>query len=145
MFHLPVQCRWALVVGAILVLGASAGAAEPPNFGDTATGGALRSFGGRVGATRVKIVVACVRPDPDAAARGGWVSGLAARIKDASGSGARLNEELLRKLAEQWSGDLPEKKTRNLEELLRAVPPKYHVVVREYFERLEREAKDKKK
>jgi hypothetical protein len=70
---------WVFVVGAVLVLGASAGAAEPPSSGDTA-GGFLRSFGGRAGATRVTVVVVCAVPDPAAAAWGGWVSGLAARI-----------------------------------------------------------------
>jgi hypothetical protein len=74
--------RWVLVVGVALVLGASSSAAAPSDLGDTAASGVLRSFGGRSGATRVKIVVACARPDQDAGARGGWTSALAARIRE---------------------------------------------------------------
>ena len=101
-----------------------------------------RTFVGRTGATAVKVVVVCGIPDPDSP--GGLIRGLAARIKETSGAGPRPDVGALLKLADQWSGDRPVKSAKDVEDLLKTVPPKYHAMIRDYFAQLERMSNEKK-
>ncbi len=49
---------------------------------------------------------------------------------------AGVDEATLRKLAEQWSNEIGEKRGKSLNELLEAVPPAYHAAIKGYFEKL---------
>ncbi len=123
-----------LIVAALMLLTTGAASAVE---GEAATPGGFR---GRSGATKVKLVVVCAVPDPDANAQGGFVPGLATRITDAK---LKAHEKLLRELAQNWSLRDLTARPMTMEEMLKAVPPKYHAAVKEYFEKLEREAKKK--
>ena len=120
---------------AVAVMAFAAGAASAD---ETASAGSLRSFSGRSGATKEKvIVVGCANPEPTAPA-GGLMSALGARVKEAHTS------KTLRELVEGGSSDWLNKKPRSKEELLKQLPPKYHPIVKEYFEKLEKMQKDGK-
>lgn len=124
-----------LFAAALVLLATGAASASE---GETAAPGGFR---GRSGATKVKLIVVCAIPDPDAKAQGGFVPGLAGRIIDAN---RQVFEKRLRELVQEWSGKGPSTPPPTLDELLKTVPPKYHAMIKEYFEKLEREAKNRK-
>jgi hypothetical protein len=129
------MCRfpYLFAVLAVAFAAGTVGAAD----GETAAPNFPQSFSGRSGATRVKIVVVCAAPNP-MTSDGGLVSALSAQIKE-----ARL-AKTLRELAEGGSSDWLNKKPRSKEELLKQLPPKYHPIVKEYFEKLEQIQNGKK-
>ena len=126
----------ALVVAALMLLTTGAASAVE---GEAA---ASRGFGGRSGATKVKLIVVCAIPDPDAKAQGGFVTGLAARIIDAN---RQAHEKRLRAMVENWRLGDPTTRPMTMEELLKTVPPKYHAAIKEYFEKLKKMERDAKK
>jgi hypothetical protein len=50
----------------------------------------------------------------------------------------RIDEARLRQIAESWSGQGPQDRARQMEELLRQLPPRYRQLVEEYFRTLNR-------
>ena len=112
---------------------------------DSARGESLRGFSGRSGATRTKLLVtSCGVPGREL--HGGLVPELAASVKDARGP-LVIDTATLRQLADGGSSDWLAKgpKTKEeIEKLLRQLPPKYRLLVKDYFDKLEKMKNDKK-
>ena len=57
----------------------------------------------------------------------------------------KATQKKLRQLAEQWSRDWMKRPPMTKEELLNQVPPKFHPMIKEYFEKLEKMQKENDK
>jgi hypothetical protein len=137
MLRFATRNRWLFVLGAA-VLFAPAGTAD--DTGTTVRRDSLPSFGGRSGATKVKlIVIGCGVPESAEVRRPAQV-----HEADAVGKPNSVNEKRLRELADGGSSDWLAKPPKSKEEILKQLPPKYRELVKEYFEKLEMAQKEKK-